>query len=214
MHFRRMIVIGICVLSLGAAAAGPAYIPIAAARTRAHGTTVTVMGSVTVPSGDFRSSSADEGFAIQDQTGGIWVSVKKNPRLALGQTVIVTGTLGVSAGKLQIVPADSSGVTVRAREQLRVATGQVGPATLGYLITIEGTVTSAGIAADLPYGYKVFLDDGSGPAQVYVNASTNIDPNARYFQPGRRLRVTGFASQYDTAYEVEPRSRRDLVPLP
>lgn len=214
MHVHRMMVIGICLLALGAAAAGPAYIPIAAARTQARGTTVTVMGSVTVPSGDFRSSSADEGFAIQDQTGGIWVSVKKNPRLALGQTVIVTGTLGVSAGKLQIVPADPSGVAVRPRGELRVATGQVGAATLGYLITVEGTVTAAGIVSDLPYGYKVFLDDGSGPAQVFVNASTDIDPKARSFQPGRRLRVTGFGSQYDAAYEVEPRSRRDLKPLP
>ena len=209
----RTIVALLSLIALVASAAGPAYIPIAAARTQAHGTTLTVLGTVTVPSGDFRSSSDDEGFAVQDQTGGIWVSVKQNPRLKLGQTVIVTGILGTSAGKLQLVPADPSGVTLH-RGGLRVATGQVGTATLGDIVTIEGTVTGQGVVNDLPYGWKVYLDDGSGPAQVYLNKSTNIDANAPHFRPGRRLRVTGFGSQYDTAYEVEPRSRRDIVALP
>ena len=184
-------------------------IPIAAARAQAQGTTVTVIGLVTVPSGTFRSSSEDEGFAIQDQTGGIWVSVKKNPELALGQKVMVTGTLGTSAGKLQIVPTD---VVKLSGTDLSVATGQVGKATLGFLITIEGTVAKP-LVADLPYGYKLFLNDGSGIAQVYLNASTNIDPKAPYLAVGQRLRVTGFGSQYDTTYEVEPRSKMDLTPL-
>jgi hypothetical protein len=215
--FVRTLVVILSLLALTAAAAGPAYIPIAVARTQAQGTTVTVLGTVTVPSGDFRSSSDDEGFAIQDQTAGIWVSVKKNPRLKVGQTVEVTGTLGTSAGKLQLVPAEASGVTAH-RGGLRIATGQVGSATLGYIVTIEGTVTEQGVVKDLPYGYKVYLDDGSGPAQVYLNKSTDINANAPHFRPGRRLRVTGFgnvfATDTTTAYEVDPRSRRDIVALP
>jgi hypothetical protein len=204
----------ILTLALEAAAAGPRYIPIAAARTEAQGTSVTVLGTVTVPSGDFRSSSEDEGFAIQDQTGGIWVSVKKNLRLKLGQTVLVTGILGESEEKLQIVPADPANITLVPRGGLRVATGQVGSATLGYVITVEGTITEQGVVADLPYGHKLWLDDGSGAAQIYLNASTDINPRAPYLKPGRRLRVTGFGNQYGTAYEVDPRSRKDLVPLP
>ena len=97
--------------------------------------------------------------------------------------------------------------------RLRVATGQVGVATLGYLISVEGTITQDGVVADLPYGYKVFLNDGSGVAQVYLNASTNINPRAPYLKPGRQLRVTGFGSQYKTTYEIEPRDRRDLEPV-
>jgi DNA/RNA endonuclease YhcR with UshA esterase domain len=189
----------------------PAYIPIAAARTQTAGTTVTVIGLVTVPSGAFRSSSEDEGFAIQDQTGGIWVSVRKNPKLAIGQKVTVTGALGVSAGKLQITPADLRKLPGTA---LSVATGQVGTATLGCIVTIEGTITADGVVADLPYGYKLWLNDGSGLAQVYLNASTNIDPKAPYLKAGKRLRVTGFGNQYDTTYEVDPRSKKDLTPLP
>jgi DNA/RNA endonuclease YhcR with UshA esterase domain len=165
---------------------------------------------VTVPSGDFRSSSEDEGFAIQDQTAGIWISVKKNLKFKVGQRVLVSGTLGQSFGKLQIVPNSLADVEAFSGVKLGVATGQVGMATLGYLISIEGTIT---LVADLPYGYKVFLNDGSGVVQVYLNASTNIDPRAPYLKPGRQLRVTGFGSQYNTTYEIEPRDRRDLEPI-
>jgi DNA/RNA endonuclease YhcR with UshA esterase domain len=209
-----LVVAGSILFAATLEAAAPPYIPIASARDQAQGTTVTVMGLVTVPSGDFRSSSADEGFAIQDQTAGIWVSVKKNLRLRLGQRVVVTGTLGESAGKLQIVPADPAQVKPLPGNQLLVATGSIGTATLGDLVTIEGTITQSGVVADLPYGYKVFLDDGSGAAQVYLNASTDIDPHAPYLKPGRKLRVTGFGNVYDTSYEVDPRWRRDIVPLP
>ena len=101
---------------------------------------VTVEGLVTVPSGDFRSSSSDEGFAIQDQTGGIWVSLDKNLHLRLGERVRVSGTLGESQQKLQIA-TDPAGIERLPGTQLRVATGQVGQATLGYLVTVQGTVT-------------------------------------------------------------------------
>ena len=185
-------------------------IPIAAARHLAQGTTVTVVGVVTVPSGRFSSSSGDQGFALRDQTGGIWVSVKENPHLPAGRCVQVTGALGTNAGKLQVAATE---VTRLAGTALRVPTGQVGTATLGHIITIEGTITGD-VAGDLPYGYKLFVDDGSGAAQVYINTSTGIDPRASHLRRGKRLRVTGFGSQYETTYEVEPRDRRDLVPLP
>jgi DNA/RNA endonuclease YhcR with UshA esterase domain len=210
----RALVLALVVITpLCAAAAGPNYIPIAAARTQAQGTSVAVMGLVTVPSGNFRSSSEDEGFAIQDQTAGIWISVKKDLRFEIGQRVLITGTLGQSVGKLQIVPNSPADVEALPGVRLRVATGQVGVATLGYLISVEGTITQDGVVADLPYGYKVFLNDGSGVAQVYLNASTNINPRAPYLKPGRQLRVTGFGSQYNTTYEIEPRDRRDLEPV-
>jgi DNA/RNA endonuclease YhcR with UshA esterase domain len=210
---RTLVLALVFITPLCAAAAGPNYIPIAAARAQAQGTTFTIMGLVTVPSGNFRSSSEDEGFAIQDQTAGIWISVKKDLGFEVGQRVLVTGTLGQSVGKLQIVPKSPAGIEVLRGVRLRVATGQVGMATLGYLISVVGTITQDGVVADLPYGYKVFLNDGSGVVQVYLNASTNINPRAPYLKPGRQLRVTGFGSQYNATYEIEPRDRRDLEPI-
>ena len=183
------------------ALAAPDYVPIAAARQRASGESVTVLGLVTVPSGRFRAA-ADEGFAVQDQTGGIWVTTKENRGLRQGQLVLVRGTLGTSAKKLVI---QATAVAVQ-HGVLRVATKQVGPSTSGFLITVEGSIRS--ITADPPYGNKVFIDDGSGPLQVFVNASTDIDVSK--LKIGRTIRVTGFSSNYEEVYEIEPRSRADV----
>ena len=184
-------------------AAASDSIPIAAARQTPIGRTVTVTGLVTVPSGRFRSSSADEGFAIQDQTGGIWISTKTNPNLRLQQHVRVKGKLAAAAKKLQIV-ADS--IEPQQGTEPRVATGSIGAATLGFIVTVEGRITR--LVADGEYGHKVFLDDGSGEAQVFLNKTTDIDP--KQFRAGETIRVTGFASQYEATYEVEPRSRADI----
>ena len=180
----------------------PSSIPIAAARQRAPGESVTVMGLVSVPSARFRSSSGDAGFALQDQTGGIWISTKRDLRLRTGERVVVTGILGENAKNLQIVTEAATRLPGR---ELRVATGQVGAPVLGFLITVEGKIVE--IVSDEPYGTKVFIDDGSGRAQVFVNASTGIEVR---WKAGQTLRATGFASQYETAYEVEPRSRADV----
>src|SRR5690348_18414675 len=69
-------------------------ISIAEARSLPLGTVVTIDGSVTVPSGAFSSSTFDQGFAIQDRTGGIYVSTSDNLGFTLRQQVRVTGTLG------------------------------------------------------------------------------------------------------------------------
>lgn len=73
--------------------ADPKTITIAEARSLPLGTVVTIDGVVTVPSGAFSSSTFDQGFAIQDRTGGIYVSVPDNGGLTLRQQVRVTGTL-------------------------------------------------------------------------------------------------------------------------
>lgn len=65
--------------------------------------------------------------------------------------------------------------------------------------------------APLPYGYKVTVDDGSGPILVFVNTQTGIDVGA--LRAGDRIAVTGFSSQYESHYEVDPRSPADIVPL-
>ncbi|HKI00464.1 MAG TPA: DNA-binding protein [Thermoanaerobaculia bacterium] len=190
--------------------APPAYIPIAEARQQAVKTAVAVEGLVTVPCADFRSSSGDQGFAIQDQTGGIWISVKRNLHCRVGQRIRVSGTLQ-NDEKLEIA-ADPASVKTLPGKELRVATGHVGAATLGFLITVEGTLTQD-VQKDLPDGYKVFIDDGTGPVQVYLNASTDIDPRAPYLKKGRTIRVTGFANKYGSTYEVDPRFQRDVQPV-
>lgn len=186
-------------------------ISIAEARSLPLGTVVTIDGSITVPSGAFSSSTFDQGFAIQDNTGGIYVSVSDNLGLALRQRVLVTGTLddSVVPGLLVLVDvteikAHESGPKV---QPLAVATGAVGEATEGQLVRITGTITQP-IVNDLPFGFIIVVNDGSGEVNAFVSASTGIDVSD--LSPGQTIEVTGFSGQFADHFEVDPRTQSDI----
>ncbi|NBT45822.1 MAG: hypothetical protein EBT06_13105 [Gammaproteobacteria bacterium] len=135
------------------------------------------------PTTPIRKVRADA-FVIQDQTAGIYVSLQNRINLKLGQKVLVTGLLEKSNENLQVVPASSAAVRLLHEPSLVLKTGDLGESTEGYIVAIEGTVTEKGLIADDPYGAYFFLDDGSGPGKVYLNASTNINANAPLFKAG------------------------------
>jgi DNA/RNA endonuclease YhcR with UshA esterase domain len=189
----------------------PKVISIGEARSLPLGTTVTIDGSVTVPSGAFSSSTFDQGFAIQDRTGGIYVSTSDNLGFALRQQVRVTGTLAdtLLPGLLVLVDvtdvkAHGSGPKVQA---LPVTTGGVGEATEGSIVRITGTITQP-IINDLPFGFIVIVNDGSGEINVFVCASTGIDVSG--LSPGQTIEVTGFSGQFADHFEVDPRNQSDI----
>ncbi len=191
----------------------PKTITIAAARRLPLGTVVTIDGSITVPSGAFSSSTFDQGFAIQDRTGGIYVSVDDDPGLAPRRQARVTGRLDELFGLLILgnvadIKPHGSGPKVRA---LPLATGDVGAASEGMLVRVTGTITRP-TQDDLPFGRIVFVDDGSGEVQVFVCVSTGIDVSG--LSPGQTIDVTGFSGQFDGTIEVEPRFQSDITVLP
>jgi DNA/RNA endonuclease YhcR with UshA esterase domain len=186
-------------------------ITIAAARALPPGTVVTVEGSVSVSSGVLGASRYDAGFAIQDQSGGIFVRTNVDADLRGGKRVRVRGQLVGESGQLILVPVHTrdvkvlgKGLGVRAEP---VSTGHINEATEGRLVRVTGTITKP-IVNELPRGHRVFIDDGSGEVQVYVFASTTFP--VRRLQPGQRISVTGFSGQYEDRYEVVPRARSDI----
>jgi hypothetical protein len=218
---RALLALGLLVLALALAPSPASYaassaspsISIAAARALPLGSTVTVQGAVTVPAGAFSSGSFDAGFAIQDETGGIYVSIQTNLGLAPRRLARVTGQLADIFGLLTLVPAGPAdvralGVGPTVAPQ-RLATGAIGEASEGRLVEIVGTITQP-VGNDLPYGYQVIVGDGSSAVQVFVYASTGIDVSG--LAVGQRVRVVGFSSQFDTHYEVDPRMPGDISP--
>ena len=186
-------------------------ISIAEARSLPLGTVVTIDGSVTVASGAFSSSTFDQGFAIQDRTGGIYVSTPDNLGFAPRQQVRVTGTLAdtVLPGLLVLVDvtdvkAHGSGPKI---QPLRVDTGDVGEATEGKIVRITGTITQP-VINDLPFGFIIIVNDGSGEVNVFVCASTGIDVSG--LSPGQTIEVTGFSGQFADHFEVDPRTQSDI----
>jgi hypothetical protein len=192
-------------------------ISIADARNEPLGTVVTVEGSVTVPSGDFSSSTFDQGFGLQDETGGIYVSTADNPNLNFHRRVQVTGVVGDDGfGLLVLRPASLADVVTLGGaspvEPTVLATGDVSEATEGLLVEVTG-VLSRPIVNDLPYGYQVFVNDGSGETQIFIAASTGINPfTIPFIERGRAITVVGYSGQFLSQYEVLPRHRGDIHP--
>ncbi|NUR00543.1 MAG: hypothetical protein HOY79_29645 [Streptomyces sp.] len=187
-------------------------VSIAQARSLPVGTVVTVKGAVTTPSGAFESSFGDKGFGLQDKTAGLYVSLQSDVHAYPCQRARITGTLRDSSGLLTLVPADPSDVELRpggrAVKPERVGTAAVAEATEGRLVKVVGRI-SQGPTSDLPYGYKLSVDDGSGPVLVFVNVQTGIDVSG--LKQGQRVRVVGFSSQFGTHYEIDPRSPHDIA---
>lgn len=190
-------------------------ISIAEARSLPLGTVVTIDGSLTVASGAFSSSTFDQGFAIQDHTGGIYVSTPDNLGLAPRQQVRVTGTLADTVLPGLLVLVDVTDIKAHGRgpkvQALPVTTGAVGEATEGKLVRITGTITQP-VINDLPYGFIIFLDDGTGEVHAFVCASTGIDVSG--LSEGQTIEVTGFSGQFGSSYEVDPRTQGDIRVLP
>lgn len=187
-------------------------VSIAQARTLPLGTAVTVNGVATTPSGAFESSFFDKGFGLQDRSAGIYVSVAADLGIAPRTQVRVTGTLRDSFGLLILVPDDPAAVVVHGKgpavRPRLLATGAVDESSEGRLVRVIATITQAP-TQDLPYGFKFAVDDGSGELIIFVNTQTGI--NLTGLAAGQTVGVTGFSSQFDTHYEIDPRFPSDIT---
>jgi uncharacterized protein YdeI (BOF family) len=184
------------------------------ARAEGNGSEVTVEGNVTVQPGAFVSALGDEGFAIEDGSGGIYVKMTEKQSFGLGARVRVTGTLD-EQNKLGILKAEPAGVEVLEGTQdvspKAVGTGAVDEAVEGQLIEVTGTVTQT-FMDDSPYGYKLYVDDGSGEVQIFVHVSAGLDrATLEAITADQSLTVVGLAAQYEDTYEVAPRQPSDLT---
>jgi hypothetical protein len=190
----------------------PHAVPIAAARSMPLGTVVTVDGTATTPSGVFESSTFDKGFGLQDRSAGIYVSIQVDLHITPRTQVRVTGQLQDSFGLLILVATDPSMVKVHGTgpqiHPMLLATGAVNETSEGRLVRVIGAITQAPVS-DLPYGFSFHVDDGSGDLTIFVTTQTNIDLSG--LAVGQTVTVTGFSSQFDTHYEINPRFPADIT---
>jgi DNA/RNA endonuclease YhcR with UshA esterase domain len=186
-------------------------VSIAEAEKMPLGATMTIEGTVTVASGTFKSSFDDEGFQIQDKTGGTYVAVKADLHLKPGQKVRVFGKIAETALKFQIVETDESLVRVlngTARvKPIKIKTGKISANIVGRLIKVSAIVTNP-IDEVAPYGFRLPIDDGSGEIIAYVSTSTGV--SSKQFVIGQRVEFTGVAGQFNGHYQIYPRSQSDV----
>ena len=187
---------------------------IAEARAVALDGETTVEGFVTVAPGTFSSATSEQGFAIQDDSGGVYVSVPEKLDFPLDTKVRVTGRAGEMA-KLRIITSSPAQVQRVDGERTvapeNVATGDVKEPVEGRLVRVSGQVSKT-FEDDSPYGYKLYVDDGSGEIQIFIHISAGFEAaDLMAIAMGDSLVVTGFTSQYEDTYEVAPRSPADLL---
>jgi DNA/RNA endonuclease YhcR with UshA esterase domain len=192
----------------------PLATPISQARGGDTGSTVTIEGAVSVAPGTFVSAMGDEGFALQDDSGGIYVKVAQKPGFGLNARVRVKGTLD-EQNKLRILKAEPADVELLQGTQLvlpvNVRTGEVDESREGRLVQVTGNVTQT-FQDDSPYGYKLYINDGSGEVQIFVHMSAGFDKaTLQALAAGQRITVVGLAAQYESTYEVAPRQPSDLT---
>jgi uncharacterized repeat protein (TIGR01451 family) len=180
--------------------------PIATARAAGVPWYGTVEGHVTVVPGTFATRS----FAIQDDTGGLYIYPQYGavlPPMVLGDVVRVKGTIVNFNNLLEMNPVDSviwqdSGPVP---DPLVTPTGSVG-LTQGKLIQIQGTALSMTGGTNK----TILFNDGSGQTTVYVYGMTGIDTSSFSFP--MPMRVTGMSGAYNTP-QVNPRYQSDMVDL-
>lgn len=187
---------------------------IAQARTQSNGSTATIEGYVTAPPGAFESAMGNPGFVLQDASGGIYVKVPTRQSFGLGARVRTTGILAEEA-KFRVLIAEASSVQSLTGQRLitpvDVKTGVVGEGTEGQLVRVTGRVTRI-FQDDAPYGYKLYINDGSGEIQIFVHLFPGV-PTAllKALTLAQTIEVTGVSAQYESSYEVAPRQASDIV---
>lgn len=192
---------------------GNLRIPIAQARTRPTGSPVTVEGVVTAGRGQL----GPRNFYLQDATGGMQVFLPSTSPIvaALGDSVRVSGPIGVFAGEVQIsggtivVDKLGNGTVPAARN---VNGPNLAPRTFeGQLVRVDSLeVVSVANTGTPPTGANVNVRTPQGDVlQVRLENLANVP--ASTFEVGRVYTVTGPLGINNGVPQIKPRSIADVA---
>ena len=175
-------------------------LPIKAARALEAGQPVRVMGVVTAPTGLF-----DEKVAyLQDDSGGIKLYGTALPDLALGERLVVTGTVRVAFGEVEL--------SVAGAEEIHSAGGGEPPVPnaidagtladhLGELVEVSGTVEGW-------RGGHWYLNDGVESIFIYHDPESGVE--RPYLTRGEHRTVVGIVGASEKGPRLMPRFDSDL----
>ena len=195
-----------------------------------------VEGQLQTAPGVFESSYDSKGFSLTDGTGGIFILSDEELSLKREDWVQVTGTTSCRFGTLAL--NDSVVLEVPSKSPVVFAPRQIGQltarpeiqgnpdvtpnwcdclmpfsATEGQVITVRGTAV-ADLEDDGSFGYKLFLDDGSGVAQIFIDASSYVSVQtirSSLLIKGADLCVSGVVAHFaGVGYELLPRNDKDI----
>ena len=187
---------------------------IAIVRARAAGTRVRVAGVVTVEPG---LVGADDLFAVQDESGGIFVRLPEAvDGLTVGRAVEVAGTLAAPYGQLEVRDVTTLALGVEDADPAAAPAGlpEVGEGTEGSLVAISGTVESVQTDSG-----RLTITIGDGAQSVRLLADPPTGLSGSDVARGDNVLAIGIVGQRATAtgrldgYRVWLRQQTDLEVL-
>ncbi|MDE0887797.1 MAG: hypothetical protein OSB70_19970 [Myxococcota bacterium] len=200
------------------------------------GPAATIEGRVTAHSGSFAASYGNAGFQLSDGTAGIFVLTERNLDFEDGDRVRVSGKPCIQSGtralrSVEVTELDDKGPVAFAPRQIgqfeKRPEIQGSPevvsnwcncsapasATEGLVITVRGTAV-ADLEQDGAFGYKLFLDDGTGVGQIFIDAQSGIPAEElaeEVLREGNDLCATGVIARFaGVGFELLPRTSDDL----
>jgi uncharacterized protein YdeI (BOF family) len=171
---------------------GPLAVSVYNAKRLSYNAWVRVKGWVTAPPGLLGSRR----MYLQDDSAGIAVYLPKeyNTQLKLGDRVEVEGNLRSFYEEQQIVVSKARYVSLlepgSPPPPLPIATTSLLEPYEGRLVLLQGQ------AAGFKGASTFWVDDGTGPAKVYITRSTGI--KKPYLAGGAPITVVGIVSQYSS----------------
>ncbi|OUU20232.1 MAG: hypothetical protein CBC13_10955 [Planctomycetia bacterium TMED53] len=201
------------------------------------GTVITTIGFVSVIPDTLTSTTLDSGFALMDNSGGIYVTVDSAlgldlSALKLGRQVQITGTVGSfngtpslalenaedflstsSGGFLyfpQSITMDELNTTDTAPERALTIVNNV-----GNIVEDPGgsglTIVPVEDGSSNLLGWELNSDDGSGTGLSFLNVSANINADQwSFLNVGQEISITGLLFNDGSGYEIAPRGPYDI----
>lgn len=192
-------------------------ISIAEARTHTVGDIVTIGGIVIT--GNYATAGSSTDYHIQDGTAGSDIYLSgTDAGLALGDSIIVTGTITIFAGKFEVIPASADDITVvssgNALPAFQVVTIAEFLASFAdyssELIEFDSVTITSGNWPSAGSNGSVTISDGTGSTTLYIDKDTNLDENTA---PTSAFNIKGIGTQYNTTAEILPRFYSDILVL-
>ena len=127
------------------------------------------------------------------------------------RAVILSATIAVAVCAAGCPAPQNAATASGADSAPQFETGNLGEAVVGTRVAVRGRITR--VQDDSPYGHKLWVDDGTGEAQVFIDASTDLIRHTNAWRVGDEVRVTGAVSKYQSLFELLPSVASDMVVL-
>ena len=195
---------------------GALIIPIAEARARAVGSTVAIVGNLTVRPGRFTSGTGgvNSEIWVQDATGGIAafsVPTADSAQYRLGDQLEITGTRSVFSAQSQVTVTRVRNLGA-GTPVVPVAQSAAQAKTLqrdGQLVRVPN-LTVINIPTGTGAAFTVLTTDAAGDTLEVRVAGTGTGLSRASFTLGSRYNVTGILTRFNAIAQIKIRDAADL----